>query len=323
MVSIRGDQLDRIKADAYKVFFEAYDKVPTMHDKIFEVENSTGAYMQDNVLTGLGDLVKKPEGDDIVFERPGGGRVVIGKNNTFAKGIEFSQESIDDYGVEGVVNIMREYAKSWGDSLPRTKEKYAATFFNEGGKTAGHSIFNNSIPGKVIDPSGDLVYDGKPFFNLTGNARSSLNGGTYYNGHALALSDTNLKTVYTTMTSTAAYDENDERISVRPEVMLVPPGLKFTAENILQATGVLGSANNDVNTVRGIVTPMEWSYLTDTDAWFLGVPKKGLKWSNRQEAVIDFYQDPINKNYYATIVARWGAWVNNWRFWAGSQFATS
>lgn len=323
MLTIRGDIIDRINADAYKTFFEAYDQLDTYYDKLFEVVNSTGSYMQDNILTGLSDPVEKPEGDPITFDRAGGGRVIIGKNISWTAGAEFSKESVDDFSVEGITNLLQAYVKTWAPAFVRKREKFAADFFNKGGLTAGDKTFNNSIPGKVIDASGDLVYDGKPFFNLTGNARSSLKGGTYYNGHALPLSDTNLKTVYTHMTSTSAYDEKDEKIAIRPTAILVPPGLKFTTENILQATNVLNSANNDVNTVRGLVEPIVNPYLTDADAWFLGVPKQGLKWSNRQQVVLRFFQNPITLNYCATADARWGAWVNDWRYWQGSQFSTS
>lgn len=324
MVSIRGDFTEAMKRNMYDWFFEKYDQVPTVHDKIFNVVDSKGAYAQSTVNTNLADLVEKPEADDIVFEHVGEGRIVVGKNRTFAKGIELSKEAVEDFPPERTANVLREYASQWGESVRRSKEKFAAKFFNNGGLTAGDPIFNNTISGVVTDPSGNLVYDGKPFFNLTGNARSSLNGtATYYNGHALALSSTNLPTVYQHMTTVTNRDENDEVVSVRPTILLIPPALRFTAKTLLESDRLPGGGNNDINVLQNLVQMVEWEYLTDTDAWFLGVPKKGINWSNRQEPVIDFYQDPRNKNYYATINARWGAWVDNWRFWAGSQFATS
>jgi hypothetical protein len=324
MVSIRGDQFQPILAELYTRLYEKYNRPETTYDKIFDVVQTKGAFTNDTTLTAVGDLVTKNEGDDIVFERPGGGRVVVGKNITKALGLEFTQEQVDDYGsVAGFTDIVAERAAQFGDSLIRTKEKFGADFMNKGGFTSGDPIFNNSVAGVVIDPSGNLVYDGKPFFNLSGNLRSSLNGGTYYNGHALALSATNLQTVYTHMVSTSAFDETDERISIRPTTLYIHPALKFTAENILQANNIVGSANNDINPMRGIVSVIENPYLTDTDAWFLGTPKEGLKWANRQEPIIDFFQDPRNKNYCVTITCRFGAWVNNWRPWAGSNFSTS
>jgi len=323
MVSTRGNFTEGMKKNMYDWFFESYDTVPTVYDQIFNTGTSDGAYSQSTKNTQLGDLLEKPEGDDIIFEHVGEGRIVIGKNRTFAKGIELSKEAVEDFPASRTADILKEYAMQWGEAVRRSKEKFAAAFFNKGGYTAGDPIFNNTISGVVTDPSGNLVYDGKPFFTLTGNARSSLNGGTYFNSHALALSAPNLITVNTSHTSTNNRDENDEVISNRPDTMLIPPALAPTAKVVLESEKLPGGANNDVNVNRNLVKIVQWDYLTDTDAWFLGKAKQGLQWRDRQPAVIDFYQDSRNKNYYATVNARWGAWVSDWRPWSGSQLSTS
>ena len=71
------------------------------------------------------------------------------------------------------------------------------------------------------------------------------------------------------------------------------------------------------------VNPMVWPRLSDTDAWYLGKAKAGLMALNRQEAIMDMYQDETNKDYYATIFLRWGGAVTNWRYWYSSNLATS
>nr|MDQ3022753.1 Mu-like prophage major head subunit gpT family protein [Bacteroidota bacterium] len=312
MVTLRADFIGALKVDLYGTFFETYQRFDTMYDKIFEVVPSTGAYAQSFVTTGMGDLLERPEGDDIVFEKLGGGRMVIGKNRTFSKGIEITQETIEDSSEEVIRNLVTDKISIVAESYVRSKEKWAARFFNKGGIVLGDNIFNNTVAG-ITDPTGNLTYDGKPFFNLAGNPRSSLGGGTYFNGHALALSAANLQAVYTNMVGNANRDENDDFIDVKPTTLLIPPGLHFTAKPILESEKVLGSNNNDPNPVANLVNLMEWSYLTDADAWFLGVPKRGLKWTDRRKPVIDIYQNPINRNYLVTVDARWGAWMDNFR----------
>jgi len=296
MITWRGDFTDAMKKYAYQWFFETYDAVATRYQDLFQVRTSTGAYEVEGNLQALGDLVERPEGNDIVFEKVQQGRMKYMKNRTFSKGVEFTKQQVDDMP-EWVAARIQDYTRTWGESVRRTKEKFAASFFNYGGYTAGHEIFNGSVPGVVTDPSGDLLYDGKPFFNLANNTRSSLNGGTYYNGIALSLSSANLQTAFNLMTLTNNRNENDERISIRPTTILHNGASRFTLENVLKAAGQTGSANNDINPTQNLVTPIEWEYLSTNTAWYLGTPKKGLAWLERQIPVIDFYQDPKNKNY--------------------------
>ena len=322
MITWRGDFVDAMKKMMYDWFFETYDALPTVYDQIFEVRNSDGAYEVSGNLQALGDLVEKPEGDDIVFEKVQQGRIKYVKNRTFAKGVEFTKEQVEDMPT-WVAGQIRDYAATWGDAVKRTKEKFGANFFNYGGYTSGNDIFNGSVPGVITDPSGDLCYDGKPLFNLSGNTRSSLNGGTYYNAVALTFSQPNLQTLYNLMTLTNNRNENDEKISIVPTTLIHNGALKFTAAQVLLSTNIPGNANNDINPVQNIVTPLVWQYLDTDTMWVLGTPKKGLVWYERQMPVLNFFQDPKNKNYYATIDVRWGAGVTDWRYWAASNAPTS
>jgi len=104
---------------------------------------------------------------------------------------------------------------------------------------------------------------------------------------------------------------------------LIPPALHFTAKNILESQNVIGSGNNDINATQNLVQPIEWHYLSDTDAWFLGAAGKGLVWQERKQPVIETTQDFKTGNYQIKITARWGARMENWRYWVGSNFSTS
>jgi len=309
--------------NAYKYFFEMYDRHEPIYNKIFRVEQSTGAYDQTTTAIKASKLREKKEGSEIVLANAMEGFTVYGKNRTFASSYEFTLELVEDTPTDKVMNILREVAMGWGEGVVVSKEEFAANFFNKGGFTAGHDNFNNSITGVITDPTGDLCYDGKPFFNLVGNTRTSKGGTTYYNGLALALSSTNLQTAYNLMTNTNNRNENDEVVAIKPDVLLIPPALRFNAKNVLEAERIVGSANNDINATQNLVQPIEWQYLTDTDAWFLGVAGKGLVWQERKQPFIEAYQDPKTKNYYVTIDARWGARMENWRYWVGSNFSTS
>lgn len=321
----RDSFTEGIKADMYAYGFNKYDSLPTVHDKVFEVVGSDKAYEQSTLVLDAGSLVEKKPKAKIDFENAMEGFTIRGKNRTFGKGIEFEMELVEDMPKEKIANIVTAYAMQWAERLVQKKEEFAASFFNYGGYTAGHEIFNATITGVVTDPSGNLCYDGKPLFNLSNNLRPLYPGDTaaYYNGIASALSAATLETLFLRMVSTNNVDSRGKKIALRPDTLLVPSALTFTADNILKATNITASPNNDINPMQNIVQKLEWQYLTSTTAWFIGKLGKGLKFHNRKPLTFDFYRDEETGSYKALCMARFGAHVYDWRYWHGSNAATS
>ena len=69
--------------------------------------------------------------------------------------------------------------------------------------------------------SGNFIYDGKPFF---ASAHPDKVGNTYANATASgSLTHTNLKTIYTTYTSTNNRDERGQIVTITPDTLLIPP----------------------------------------------------------------------------------------------------
>jgi len=303
----------------YKYYFESYPEVPPKYQAIFDVVPSDAAYDQYTTAIGLGELLEKPEGENIQADAPMEGYTVVCKNRSFARRVPFTYETVQD--AKKIGNLLSTTVGTWGRYLPITKEKFYAKFFNYGAYTAGQDVFNNTITGVVTDPTGNLIYDGKSFFN---DAHPDKVGNTYDNYYAsTALTADNLKTVYLAYTTTNNRDERGEIIDLSPDILLIPPALKFTAQEILMTDREVGTINNTINTMRNIVTPMEWSYLTDTDGWFLGKLKMGLMATDREAPSLDFYQDEENLNFFARIFTRFGGAVTQWRYWIGCNISTS
>ena len=246
---------------------------------------------------GLGDLLEKPEGEDLQTEKPMESYTIVVKNRTFGRKTQLTYETVEDS--QKIDNLISATVGTWGKSLPRTKDKFYAKFFNKGAYDAGHDVFNNTITGVITDSSGALIYDSYPFFDT---AHPDRVGNTYSNFEsAHTLTHDNMKTDYTTFVSTNAKDERGENIELTPDTLLIPPALKFTAQVILNTTSLPGSMDNDNNVLSAIVDPLEWAHLDDTDAWFLGAKKKGLMATDRQDVQIDFWRDETNLDYYASI----------------------
>lgn len=316
---MRNQFTEGMKKDLYAYFFEMYPQKPSVWETLFEVVPSDAAYDQFTSAIGLGELLEKPEGEDLQSDAPMESYTIVCKNRSFGRTVNFSYESVQD--AKKPANLFQSVVGSWAKMVPITKEKHYAKFFNYGAYTAGNDVFNNSITNVVTDSSGDLIYDSKAFFATDHPDRV---GNTYANyTQTRALSQANLQTTYLTYTTTNNRDERGEVIELSPDTLLIPPALKFTAAVILNTTLIPGSQDNDVNTMNGILEPVEWSYLTDSDGWFIGSKKMGILSTTREGISIDFWMDELSKDYHASIFTRFGGCVTNWRHWYACNISTS
>ena len=309
---------EKYKDDMYDYFWDNYPRKASVWEGLFEIVPSDSAYEQFTSAIGLGILLEKPEGENIQAEEPMESYTIVCKNRLFGRKVQFSYESVKD-SKKG--NLLEQTVSTWGEAVARTKETFYSNFFNKGTLTAGHDIFDNSIQGVVTDASSDVIYDSQPFFD---GAHADKVGGSYSNiSTTRTLTHSNLETTYLTYTSTNNRDERGNVFELTPDVLLINPALKFTAQVILRTSLIPGSQDNDTNVLETIVSPQEWSYIDDTDAWFLGLRKKGLMATDREDVNLDFYQDDENLDYFARIFLRYGGAVTNWRYWFSCNQADS
>ena len=190
---------------------------------------------------------------------------------------EASGSLVSDRAADSILEFVRPEARWFGEERARREEELAAEFFNNGGLTAGHAAFDQTIE-VFEDAQGKLCYDGTEAFNLTGNARAAVDGTTYFNAVALSLTATNLSTVMQRMESSNCFDEMGRTIHLRAGQLIVPPALKQTAIQIVSAQALAGTGNNDANPYADLDVVV-WNHLTDTDAWFVQDPtRKAFRW---------------------------------------------
>jgi len=306
---MRNEFTEAMKKDAYRWYFESYPEKPPVYQELFEVVPSNAAYEMFTSAVGLGELLEKPEGEDLNADRPIESYTIVCKNRTFGRLVRFSYETVQD--TQKAANLLQTTIGKWASSVVETKEKFYAKLFNYGAMSAGNDVFDNTITSVITDSSGDLIYDGKAFFATDHPDKA---GNTYSNYESAdSLTADNLKANYLVFTSTNNRNERGQIIDWRPDTLLVPPALTFTAREILNTTNIPYSQDNTVNVLSSIVTPLEWSYLTDTDGWFLIKRKMGLMATERQDVALDFWRDEQNLDYFASIYLRFGGAVTNWR----------
>lgn len=324
-IGLAADQQNLYIKDMYRVAFDVREKKDPKFPMIYSVksgESVTGAGVKETQLLGADELDQETvEGSDINFVSPIQGWVFYGKYLTYKKGVKFSFQAVEDDVKLG--DLTKKYAATWEDRALVAKETLAAKPFNRGGDLSGNAVFNGSHTGNDA-PYGNMLYDNKPLFNLTGNKRTTKGGGTYYNAVAsLDITASNFETLYNLATATNNRDEQDIIRSNPVDTVLTAPGANaFSVQKIVNTTrGLPGGQLNDVNPYYGLIDMhIAWDYLntesTESGVWYLGKRQdEGMQFHERMAPEFDFFVDPKNKTYNASVIVRFGIFIKDWRKW--------
>ncbi len=101
------------------------------------------------------------------------------------------------------------------------------------------------------------IYDGSALFT---------SGAPHSNLGASALSTSAMQSGVTAMREQTNFA--GKRLGLRPNFLIVPPELEWTAMVVTKSAGVPGSNNNDINPMMGYVTPIVSPQLSNTSQWF-------------------------------------------------------
>lgn len=316
-IGVRADQTNVYVKDMYKVSYDVRDEKDPKYPKIYLVKSGDevyGAGTKETQLLGADELdLEGAEGTDINFVSPIQGWVFYGNYLTYKKGVKFSFQSIEDDVKLG--NLLKAYAATWTDRDIVARETLAATVFNNGGDLLGNAVFNGSHTGNT-DPSGNLVYDSIPLFNLTGNKRTTKGGGQYYNSvSGLSVKPEDFETLYNLITATNNRDEQDIIRANPVDTVITRPGADaFAMEKILNTTrGLPGGELNDLNPYYGLLDMhIAWDYYTTAGFIIMKRQDQGLQFHVRQEPTFRYFRDEKNLTYNATIHVRFGVFIKDW-----------
>lgn len=298
----------------YKVARESYAEDKVMHPEIFKVVNNVnGGGDKFTQLLGADRLKQHTsENEDIDFHSPVQGWQAWVKYHTFSDGVNFTKNAVEDNVRSGAVGkTLKGYAATWGSAIRDEKEIYGSNILTYGGYTSGDAVYDGSW-GNETDSSGDLIYDGLPLFNLTGNTRTTKGSGTYYNAISTGtLSPTTFETMWILITDTNAYSEQDRRIANKVDTLLTQAGADaLMAKRICNTErGLPGGELNDINVYKGMCSPMEWGYLSGGAFYILKKQSEKLQWHNRQKPIIEFFRRPESRGYRASVDCRWGVLI--------------
>ena len=248
-----------------KIFMDEYNLPEGQTDALFGVTKSSKATEYDLGVGGLSDM-EEFDGtipyDDFKQQYR-----VSYTHKEWVKGIKVERKLADD----DQYNIINKRPAQLALVAKRTKEKHGATVFN--------NAFNTT------------VFSGGDGMALCATAHTRVGTSTTVgNSGSTALSQTAVEA--TRLLMRAFTDETDNLITAKCDTLLVPPGLEETANNIINATGKVGTADNDTNFSKGKYKIIVWDYLTDSNNWFMldsRMAKQYLLWFNR--VPIEFNKD--------------------------------
>lgn len=310
---------DTVKEEAYPVMIQSYDVVPSVFDRIAEVRplselaNKYGT--KGTTLEAVGEFRDRLDGQEAEADQPGKAYTWQLAVKQPARRVDIPQRSLDSMQSAGrIVDYVQRQAAEWGKQAIRFKEARIAGMLQDGTLTAGSlEFFDNSYLDEY-DPNAGFIYDGLPFFD--GAHTLSGASGTFSNiATSRPLTRANLETTLTTMRQTNAVNDRGDRIMIMPNALIVPPALEYTARRITQSELDPGSANNDINAVRGMLEVIVNPYLTDdSDAWWVADTSLGgiIAYDSGLPTLETFY-DPIKKVLSIIPEFHFGSSVKDWR----------
>ncbi|MEL6347729.1 MAG: Mu-like prophage major head subunit gpT family protein [Myxococcota bacterium] len=329
---MNAEELSALVAEAgFPVMMEAYEREPLFYPELCEVIPHDPAREfgeKQTVITGIGEFREKLEGQEYEATEMIQGPSFYLKVRELGRRLPLSGRLVEMANAQrpgtiaNIGDLIAAAAESAGLNAREKSESIIAGMFQKGTLTAGSSEHfngtfndNNTI---TADPYPKFIYTGQPWFDT---AHPITVGSSTFKNHeaSLTLSEDNYNTVRVRMTTQNNRDERNNRVMIRPDTLLVPPGLQKTALQIIDTPLQPGGELNDVNVSRGTAAVMSWSYLDDaasSAAWWVTQRGRGsgIRVRDSGDPVIRIAYDPLKNEWNIIFSKKFGAAVTDWRY---------
>ena len=258
MAISRSQLLKELLPGLNALFGMEYKRYGEQHKEIYETESSDRSFEEETKLSGFGTAPVKAEGSAIAYDNAQEAWSTRYNHETIALGFSITEEAVEDNLYD---SLSARYTKSLARAMAYTKQVKAA------------SVLNNGFSGNFAGGDGVALFS---------TAHPTVGGGTNSNTAAVQV-DLNETSLEAAVIQIAAWtDERGLLIAAKPQQLVIPPALMFVADRLLKTEGRVGTADNDINSLKQMGSIPGGStvnnFLTDTNAWFLttDVPN-GLK----------------------------------------------
>lgn len=267
-----------------KIWGEAYPQYKDEYTEIFRKYTSSRNWEEDVGMSGFTLLSVKGEGAPITYDTMKQGFTTRYIHVVYASGFQITREAVEDnlYKIES-----DKKARALAKAEKQTRETIGANILNR--------AFNTSYTGG--DSKALCVSD-----------HPNVAGGTFSNvvSTASALSEAAVEDMTTSIW--ALLDDRGLKAALKPRKLIIPAALSFEAERLFNSTGRVGTANNDLNTMKGFFsegyTVNHW--LTSNTAYFvLTDAEDGLKYFERRAPEFKADNDFDTENAKFKVSARY------------------
>ena len=248
MAISRAQLLKELLPGLNALFGLEYKTYGEEHKEIYETETSERSFEEETKLSGFSAAPVKNEGQAIQYDNAQEAWTARYNHETIALGFSITEEAVEDNLYD---SLSKRYTKALARAMAYTKQVKAASVLNNG--------FSSSYVGG----------DGQPLFSAS---HPLVTGGT--NSNRLTASDLNETSLEAAVIQIAGWtDERGLLIAAKPNKLIVPPALMFTAKRLLDTELRVATADNDINALKAMGSiPGGYTvnhFLTDTNAWFL------------------------------------------------------
>lgn len=275
-----------------------YNQHGQEHEDLFDISDSTKTFEDDVQITGFGLAPVKAQGSSVSYDAETQGFIQRYTHVAYGLGFVVTYEELKD---NQYMEVASRRTKGIAFSMHQTVQTVAA------------NIYNRSTNGSYTYADGQTLIS-------TGHVNTS--GGTYSNRLATDadLSHASLEDMQIQIMG--ATNDRGLQIALMGECLVVPRQELYNAQRILNSTLESGTANNDVNTMKGVFPKgiKMNHYLDNADDWFIRTNcPEGMKFIWRERPSFSNDGDFDTKNLKHAGYMRFDAGVTDPR----SIFGTS
>lgn len=238
-----------------KIYGDELKAIATVGPSIFHMETSGRNQEKDSQASGLSTLIERSEGQAISYEDEVQGYDVTYTHREFALGTSVSNKLAED----DLFNVIKRKPSDLARAKMRHQERRMADIFNYGFTAGGGGL--------SAFTSGDALA-------LFSSAHTSAGGGaTQSNTTTSDLKESALENAIIAIQQ--QLDHKTQLFDATADTLVIPPQLQKEAKILLQSSGRVGTANNDINPYEGALKIVVWKWLgsvnpggSDT-AWFV------------------------------------------------------
>lgn len=285
--------------DYDKIFFDENKRTPVEMRQLFKGVSTTDPYIQEAELIGLKGLSQMDEGEAFPHEKITEANDKKITYDLYGLGAEITEVMMED----DVYGKLKGIPAELGRAGAYSQDSIAWTILNEG-----------FTAGTELDINDEILF-------TTHTAQGS-DGSDISNASTSSLSVSSLQSALNHFENMK--NEQGVPTPMRDNlVLIIPPALRYKADELMMSEYDPESANNAKNTLKNEpVTYMVCHFLTSDTAWFLANKSKhDLRFITRRGLKPRTSISPYTGNKLYATSARWKATFVHWRGVYGSSGA--